>query len=333
MDRVRQCRGGWDDVDLAYASYAEGVARIGYLNDHRIYHGQVETGGHPVVQEAAIGQFASFVVEVLLVKAPADALNRSTLHLALHIARMYGLASVLSDGEPENLHLACFGIDLDVRDAPSERTTDTRWAECRPAHDGAAGIVELRCKLLERHVKLGIGPGPEHSIDHLDGLVRDVPDGGRALNRLLFYVLRRLVSRAAGLECNAAAAGATGVADGIGVGDGGPDVLGPDAQNLGDLHGQRSPAATDIGGALYEVDGSVRVDADGRRGRATTIDPVPDGDASSPVGAVQWSTPVGVVSHRFKSLDQADTRVDDAVGATRAFFSRVHQAELDGIDL
>ena len=87
---------------------------IGHLNDNRVDHWQVQTGGHSVVQQAGINHAAVVAHVVLLIQGPANSLHRPTLHLPLHVARVYGLARILHHGEPQNVDLAGFRVYLHV---------------------------------------------------------------------------------------------------------------------------------------------------------------------------------------------------------------------------
>ena len=90
-------------------------------------------------------------------------------------------------------------------------------------------------------------------------LRRGAPDQGGALDHLALDVLRRLVRRPAGLVRHAAAAGLRGEADRVGVYHGGVHVLRPEAEDLGELHGDSGAAPADVGRALDEAHPAVLV--------------------------------------------------------------------------
>ena len=83
-------------------------------------HGQVQRGGHAVVQERCVAQLAVVVVEVLFVQRHADALGGTALHLALDVGGVNGRTHVLNGRVAQNLDLAGVGIDLDIDDVRRE---------------------------------------------------------------------------------------------------------------------------------------------------------------------------------------------------------------------
>ena len=54
------------------------------------------------------------VVDVFLVKRPAQTLRGAALHLAFDVARMNRLAGVLRNGAAQDLDFAGIGIDFDI---------------------------------------------------------------------------------------------------------------------------------------------------------------------------------------------------------------------------
>src|SRR5262249_46846582 len=132
---------------------------------------------------------------------------------------------------------------------------------------------------------------------------------------------------------DAAAAGDVGVADRVGVGDDRADVLGADAQRLGELHGDGGACAADVGGAFDQADGAVRVDAGGGAGLQADVEPEAGGDAAAAVGASERRGVVRVPLRRLRGLDHADSRVDRPVGAARALTGAVSDAEVQRVNL
>ena len=86
------------------------MSGVGHSHDYRVNHGQVEGGGHPVVQEGRVEHLAVVVEAVFLVERPANALHGAALNLALHLAGVDSLAAVLDGGEPEQFHFAGIGV-------------------------------------------------------------------------------------------------------------------------------------------------------------------------------------------------------------------------------
>ena len=95
VDGVGDGRHGRYDGHLADPPDPIRVPRIGYLDDHRVDHGQVQAGGHAIIKEAGVHHLALLVEEVLLVECPADTLDGTTLHLPLDIPRVDRLPRIL----------------------------------------------------------------------------------------------------------------------------------------------------------------------------------------------------------------------------------------------
>ena len=117
------------------------MAGVGHLHDNRIDHGQVQRRGHAVIQEGGVHQLALIVEVVLLVERPANALHSPALQLALHVARMDGLAYVLYGSVAKNLHLARFGVYLYVDDVQREGVADSARVDGGAANNGPARAV------------------------------------------------------------------------------------------------------------------------------------------------------------------------------------------------
>ena len=90
----------------------KGCPGLGNLHDDRIDHGKVQSGGHPVVQEAAVGKLTVVVVVVLLIEGPADTLGGATLQLAFDVAGVNGLTRILHRRVTQDFYFARLGVHL-----------------------------------------------------------------------------------------------------------------------------------------------------------------------------------------------------------------------------
>ena len=196
---------------LADSAHAVGMARVGHLHDDRVDHGEVGGDGHPVVEEARVLQLAVLAVDVLLVERPADALRGAALELALHVARVHGLARVLGHGVAEDGHAPGLGVDLDVDQVGAEARARALGVDPPDAADGAAGLAG---DLGEVHHRHGFGLAVGVAADGLDDamLERDLlhgqlPELGGAPAQLALDLLGRLHHGHGAGEGGAAAAG------------------------------------------------------------------------------------------------------------------------------
>src|SRR5438445_12883555 len=89
VDCVGERSGWWDDGYFPDASYPIRMSGIGDFHDDGLNHRQVETGRHAIVQKAGIQHLARFIVNILLVKGPSNALDRSSLHLSFQLLGMH----------------------------------------------------------------------------------------------------------------------------------------------------------------------------------------------------------------------------------------------------
>src|SRR5690348_2079892 len=116
------------------------MVRIGHLDHDRLDLRQVQTRRHPVIKQSAVTKQSLLVVEVLLIKGPADALRHSPLQLPLDVTWMKCAARILRDRTSQNLHFAGIGIDLYIDTHRGERDPDCTSAieRCLP-RDSSAG--------------------------------------------------------------------------------------------------------------------------------------------------------------------------------------------------
>src|SRR6185369_378716 len=114
-------------------------------------HWQIEAGRHSVVEEARVSHLVLGIEEVFFIERPTYSLDRASLHLSLHIARMHGLAGILNGGVTEDGCLAGFRINLDIRDMDAERVGEPLWRDRGPSHDRIELVFgNLGRDLLER---------------------------------------------------------------------------------------------------------------------------------------------------------------------------------------
>ena len=181
VDGVGDGGHGRYDAYLAHSSHPVGMGGVGHFHDHRVDHGQVQTSGHAVIQEAGIGHLALIVEEVLLIQRPADPLDRSSLHLAFHVAGVDGLSSVLQRGVSEDFHFAGLGVYLHVYDVYREAGTSASGVYVGVADNGAPGAVQAAGKLLKGEFQLGVRLVSSHSTRVVNVVNGTCPDRGGPL--------------------------------------------------------------------------------------------------------------------------------------------------------
>src|SRR5918992_867018 len=192
---------------FAHASHAIGVPRIGDLYDHRVNHGQVQGGGHPVIQEAGVEHLPLIAHEVLFIQGPSDALNYATLHLSFDIAGMDGFTRILDYGVAQDGHLAGLRVYLHIGDLGAECAARAPRVNADLAGYGAAGAVQLRRQLLEGHLQVRVRLVLENAVNQVDVLGGNVPDGGGPLNHFALDVLGAFIGGPTAGEGDPAAAG------------------------------------------------------------------------------------------------------------------------------
>ena len=309
------------------------MTRVGHLNQHGIDHRQIERRRHAVVEEAGVGHDALFVVDVLLIEGPADALHGAALHLPLHIARMNRLADILHGGVAQNRDLACLRIDLHVDNVRREAAANTGRIDACPADDGAAGRVQLPCQFPERETLAPVRPALQDAVFIADVVRLDVPDLRRPRDHLPLDILRCFIGGPARGEGDAAATGHVGVADPLGIADHRPHILCGDAQRLGELHGDGGARAADVGGTLDETYRAVDIDTRGHGRLEADVEPEPGGDAAAALRPAQRCLVMRMLLCGFAGLDHADPWIDGAVGSPRPFLRAVLDAEIERVDL
>ena len=115
------------DGGYGHTAQAIWMARVSDLHNHRVDHGQVEADWHTIVQEAGVHHLALVVVVVLLVEGPPDALDRTSLHLTLHVTGVNGFASVLDCGVAQYVYLPRLRVYFHIRYVNSEGVASTAW--------------------------------------------------------------------------------------------------------------------------------------------------------------------------------------------------------------
>ena len=159
----------------------------------------------------------------------------------------------------------------------------------------------------------------------------DLPDPGRAGLHLPLYLLRGGDGGQPRVVGGPAAPGTPGVADGIGIHHGGPDVLGPQPQYFGGLHRHRGARPPDVHRAGHEADGAISVHVHGGRGGVATVEPVSHGDPPATVGALQRRVGMGMGPHGLQHLLAADPGVGHPVGHPVPCLHGILQAKLQDV--
>ena len=98
------------------------------------------------------------------------------------------------------------------------------------------------------------------------------------------------------------------------------------------MHGDRRSRAADVRRTLGQRDRAVRIDRKVDGGLQASVHPVAERDSASDILTLQRSVPVGMVPERFEHLHESDAREHRPVHLAGAFFRRVQQPELDGVD-
>src|SRR5262249_35806963 len=111
------------------------MAGIRYFNDDGVDQRDIEASWHSIVEEAGIAHLVLRIEKILFIERPANSLDRASLHLSLHIARMHGLARVLDGGVSEDGRLARFEVDLHVGDMDAERVGEPLRCSGGPSDD------------------------------------------------------------------------------------------------------------------------------------------------------------------------------------------------------
>ncbi len=133
-------------------------------------------------------------------------------------------------------------------------------------------------------------------------------------------------------KVDAAAGGDVVVADGVGVDDGRLHVLEGDAQRLGELHRERRARAADVGVALDEVDGAVRLHADVDAGAQADVEPEAGGDAAAAVRAFERRVVVRASSAPPRGTPRGRCGLKGMpIGPRVPFVRGVHQPELQRV--
>ena len=307
------------------------MAWVGNFGDNGIDHGHIQDGGHAIVQKAGVHHGAVWVVKILLVQGPADALDSAALHLPLHVAGMHGFSRVDKSRAAQDIDLAGFGVHPYVDDIAGDNRADPRGIDADGASDGAAGTHEPAGQFFEGQPVVGIPSADKRAVLEFHVFRLNLPDQSCPSSHLALNLFRRGNGGQSGVEGSAAAPGGGGVADGVGVHHGRPHVLGPQSQHLGSLHGHGCAGTTDVHRAGYKVNGAVIVHVDsGRRGLAS-LPAEAHGHAPPGVGSLQRSAVMGMGHHSLFHLPAAKHGVRDPGGHPVTFFDSVLQPEFHGI--
>ena len=105
---------------------------------------QVETRGHPVIEQAGIKQGAFFVVAIFFVESPSDSLSDAALRLPFGVTRMNRPSDILGYSASQDLNFGCIGIHFDIDAYCRKGIADLAGCVQRAqANDRAAGAGEL----------------------------------------------------------------------------------------------------------------------------------------------------------------------------------------------
>ena len=304
------------------------MARVGNFHHHGLDHRHIQTGRHPVVEEAGVQHRPVAVVAVLLVQRPADALHRAALDLPLDIAGMHRGADIHKGGAADNVHLAGFGVHFDVDDVAGDDRPYARGYGGHRGGDGAAGAHHPAGQFLESELVFGIAGAGENPVGERHILFLHFPDRGGAGGHLPLDILGGLDRGEAGVKGGAAAPGDRRVADGVGVYHRRNHILGGDAQNLGGLHRHRGAGAANVHRPGDQPDGAVAVDDDGSGGHLARLPAVAYRYAAAPLGRrvgrlAQRLAIMGMGLHCLFHFADAEAGMRHAVGHPVALFGYV----------
>ena len=164
-------------------------------------------------------------------------------------------------GVPEDVHLAGLRVHLHVHYVSGKRCPNPFWTYRSAGYDGASGVQQPRCQLLEGQALLGVGRVPELPVGELHLVCRSLPYQRRSLLHLPHHVVGGLIGCPAGGEGGTASAGDRRVPDSAGVAYDGVNVLSPDSQHLGGVHRCSRSRAANVHRPRHLVHCPVVVDA------------------------------------------------------------------------
>src|SRR5438270_1503909 len=240
------------------------MARRRHFDDACLDPWQVETGWHPVVEQPAVTQDAFFVVKVLFVQCPPDALRGASLHLTFDIARMDSSSDILCNGCTQDIHFSGIRIDLDVYCASGEGWAHASCVDRCATRNWTTGSRQAPGHFFNGHGLDAITLGAELAIVEGDFLGLLLPQFCGAFLELAYHVLGGFVCCPSRGERRTAAAGHIGMPDRIRVGDKRTHIISIKAQHLRGDHCLCGSGSTNIDGADYDTRGPISVDIDDR---------------------------------------------------------------------
>ena len=98
---------------------------IRHFDNHSVDKRQVRSYRNPVIQEPGVLQDTLFVIQILFIERPTNALHCTALHLPFHIVRVNRLACVLNRGIARDGGTAGFFVDLGIANVHAETRRST----------------------------------------------------------------------------------------------------------------------------------------------------------------------------------------------------------------
>ena len=137
-DGVGDGGGHRNDGGLTDALGAERAIHRGLFHEHGLDGGHIQNTGNLVVEEVGISQ-PVVVEDHLFAERHADALDDGAVNLAFDCHGIDRDAHVLGSPVTRQLHLACVGVNLDVRHVGAKTRHPLVVAGCALPHHGPAG--------------------------------------------------------------------------------------------------------------------------------------------------------------------------------------------------
>ena len=308
------------------------MAGIWHFHDMRLNHGQIETCGHPIIEQTRIGQKPIPIIGVFFVECPANALCYSPLHLSFDITGINGFASILNHRDAQNLHFARFGIHFNIGNHHRKSTAHAGRIYGCPAHNGATGFVKMTCQLFERDglrriIRRKVAIVKNHIIS------RNFPQFGRALNQLLLDIQGALIGRPPGCKCRAASPGHICFANRVCINHLRLDIFGANAEHFGQLHRNRRSGSANIRRTLDQADRAIGIDTGSRTRLQAHVEPEPRSDPASAVLTVELRLVVIRRQRSFHAFLVTNSRINRTICASRALFRRIVEPKLEWIDI
>ena len=260
-------------------------------------------------------------------------MRHAALHLPFDIAGVNGFASILNRCVAQHIHLAGFGINVNIADVHGETWAGTTCHQRCATCERTACTRGTRRNLRQRQRFNGdvlTGLRHRHAVFPIHHFLIDIPHGCGALLQLSNHISRRLNNRHTGGEGHPRSTGGVAEARGFRVRHLHANALVGNTQFFRCHERHRRARAADIRAAFHDCYCAVVVHVDVRAGLHARVKPETGADTATFVLA-EGNLVVGMIFGSVQTLNETHGAELRTICCLHTLHRRILQAQINRV--